>query len=105
MKTIEINGKVFEVIKPKNPIEANLRYTFGCDNDIYNFYDKPSLYKVEIWHEWVEWAMNTDNVASFYISGANCMQFSIMGCYQDPSTGKVYNLYITRNHNRAYLVG
>ena len=105
MKTIEINGHVFEVIKRRTPIEANLRHVFGCDSDIYKCYDRPSQYKVAIWHNWLEWALNTNNVASFYISGHNCMQFTISGCYQDPNTGDIYNLYITRDHNRAYLVG
>lgn len=31
------------------------------------------------------------------------MQFTIQGLYTD-EVGREYNLYITREHNRAYLV-
>ena len=102
MRKIEINDVTFELTIPRHHVDPNYS-RFGCECDIYDFYDRPSRFKVAIWEDWLNWARDTDNVVTFYISGANGFQFTISGCVQTPD-GKMYNLYITRDHNRAYLV-
>ena len=102
MRKIEINGVNFELIKPRHAIAANYG-RFGIESDIFDFYDRPSQYKIGIWKSWLDWARDNDNVVSFHISAANCKQFSICGCVQTPD-GHIYDLRITKDHNRAYLV-
>lgn len=101
MRKIEINGVTFELTIPRESINANIS-RFGREADIYDFYDRPSHYKVAIWEDWLNWARDTDNVFTFYISSANGFQFTISGAVH--YNGHTYNLYITRDHNRAYLV-
>ena len=100
---MEINGVTFELTIPRKEVWVIKREKWDGFNAIYECYNKPSVYKVEIWEDWYKWAISTVGVRSFYISGYNCMQFSISGRYEDEN-GNVYNLHITRDHNRAILV-
>lgn len=102
MKTITINERTFELIQPRNAINPYIGF-LGSRSDIYQWYDSPSQYKVEIWEDWLEWAYTTDGLLSFEITSANTFQFSIGGVYVDDNNVR-YGLRITRGHNRAYLV-
>ena len=101
MKTITINGEYFELTQPRtetHPIQGRI----GDYTDIYEFYNRPSQYKTGIWSEWLQWAHGVDGLTAFNISSANCFAFTISGCVT--IDGITYNLYITRDHNRAIQV-
>ena len=102
MRTLEINGRTFQLIIKRDTVKAVSGYI--CDEqNIFYWYKRPSRTKVNIWHNWLEWARETEGIKVFEISGANCMQFSIKGLYIDECS-RQYNLYITRDNNKAYLV-
>lgn len=102
MKTIEINGVTFELIKPRNEVRPFSGW-FCDESAIFCHYDRPSIYKVDIWKSWLNWARNTDGVTAFEITSANGFQFTIGGLYTDDN-GDEYNIYITKAHNRLYKV-
>ena len=102
-KTMQINGVTFELTIPREEVHAIKRDRWDDFNAIFKCYERPSIYKQDIWGGWFKWAVDTIGVRSFYISGHNCMQFSIRGLYED-AYGVQYNLHITRDHNRAILV-
>ena len=101
-KTISINGIEFELYKPDSCI--GVRFVSGAVYDeIYEVYDRPSYYKVEVWHEWCRWCFaccHGDIPCTLRISSHNCMQFSISGFVL--FEGHTYKIWITRNHNRAF---
>lgn len=105
-KTMEINGATFEVIRPRNPqafedvLRRLDRYAF---RSVYDCYDRPSDYKVrayEMWHDW--YSIMGEECTYFGVSGYNSMQFTLQALYED-ETG-VYEIRITRDHNRAILI-
>ncbi len=100
--TREINGMYFEIIKPRTWYQTNILYGIGENDEIFNHYTKPSTTKQEIWKEWVQWAHHTKGVVGLHISGANCNTFSIKGWYIED--GKTYFIWITKCHNKMYLV-
>lgn len=97
MKSKIINDEIFELIVPRKTVTPVTGY-LACENDIFSFYKSPSLAKLEIWHSWIIWASECKNIKSFYISGHNCMQFTISGLIY--INDEPYNIYITRDHNR-----
>ena len=103
MKTLEINGVTFELTEPRKTVELIYKKGFGSSFDIYKWYERPSTYKISIWEDWLKWALNSNGVFSFNICSANTFMFSIEGCYRSES-GDWYNLFITRDHNRAIKV-
>lgn len=102
MKTIKINGEIFEVIKPRNKVRPFSGW-FSDESAIFCHYDRPSIYKVNIWKSWLDWAKRTDGVIAFEITSVNIFQFTIGGLYTDEN-GDEYNIYITKAHNRLYKV-
>ena len=70
-------------------------------SDIFQFYNRPSIYKQGIWNSWVEWFRENseDSTDWMEISSHNVNFFSISGQITVGSTR--YNLYITRCHNKA----
>ena len=100
--TKEINGMYFEFIKPRNWYQTNILYGIGENDEIFKHYTKPSTTKQEIWKEWVQWANDTEGVVGLHISGANCNTFSIKGWYIEED--KKYFIWITKCHNKMYLV-
>jgi len=102
MKTIDINGCTFEVIKPRNEVRPFVG-RFCDESAIFCHYDRPSISKVKIWKSWLDWAHETDGVVSFEICSSNDYQFTIAGLYIDDN-GDEYNIYITKAHNRLYKV-
>lgn len=75
-------------------------YAGAAYDEIYEVYGRPSDTKVAIWHDWCKWAYKND--AELSISGHSCMFFSISG--KVAVGDKVYALYITAAHNRAYEI-
>lgn len=104
MKTIEIGGVTFELIRPRKTVYVNKRPSMPFCSDIFDWYGKPSQYKVEIWNSWVDWAYSVEGIIRLKICSANCNTFSIEGLYRD-CYGTKYLLRITKYHNRAYVIG
>ena len=92
----------FEVIKPRTQYDYKAIYGIGDENEIFHHYTKPSQTKQEIWCDWVQWARDTKGVVGLRISGANCMSFSIKGWYIENENE--YYIWITKSHNRLYLM-
>ena len=103
-KTLTINGETFELFKSN--ISESESFTRGAVYDeIYDVYGRPSGLKVNIWRAWCDWCFElnaSDNPCTLSICSHNCMQFSISG--KVLFDGKLYSLWITRDHNRAYLI-
>lgn len=100
--TKDINGMTFEIIKPRTHYEYHVLHGIGANDEIFKHYTKPSTTKQEIWKNWVQWANDTKGVVGLHISGANCNTFSIKGWYIEEN--KTYYIYITKGHNRMYLM-
>lgn len=103
-QTLTINGETFELFKSKlNETES---FTNGAAYDaIYEAYGRPSYSKVSIWHEWCEWCytLNKNGIpCTLEIGSHSCHQFSIYGKIK--FGGHVYDLWITKCHNRAYII-
>lgn len=89
MKTLEIGGEVFEVIRSAKT--ENMITYHDCDylnrKTLYDFYDNPSYYKERIWEDWREWqAQNWPMVSNMRVTGASRFIFSIGAIYSDPET-------------------
>ena len=105
MKTIDICGKTFEVIKPRKPISDFSGYTRGSTLD--HYYAKPSHSKIRIYNEWCDWVRDVSNsdygyVTNFGVSSANTFQFTIT--FRLAWMDNIYVAFITRDHNRLYLL-
>ena len=104
-RVVTINGKVFELFMADAGASVKFRYTSADYDEIKRVYGRPSEYKIAIWHEWCEWCYNLNKngmPCELWIARHNCMLFSIGGKVQ--YNGHVYQLWITRDHNRAYLI-
>lgn len=103
--TVTINGVEFELFKADAGASARFTVTGAAYDEIYDAYVRPSYTKVKVWHSWCEWCYELNKNGSpceLMIASHNCMRFSIAGKVQHG--GHVYELWITRCHNRAYLV-
>ena len=100
MKLLEIHGKNFELIRPKQLSDYD-KVAFHSRPDLFDYYEKPSQTKIAIWEDWIEWFCNTRGISNYYISSANCMQFTITASYRDNENNK-YIMVITKEHNRIY---
>lgn len=81
MKTVEINGRTFQVINKRDKKAladrvANHKMHYS-GTTIWDAYGRPSRTKESIWEDWDEWARNTDEVRYFEVSGAGSHFFSI----------------------------
>lgn len=104
-KTITINGEEFELCNATTVNRHDRFITGAAYDEIYDVYDRPSSAKVNIWHAWCNWCSECNakiGACGLRISGHNCNQFSISG--NVTFEGHVYHLWITRDHNRAYIV-
>lgn len=73
-------------------------------SDIFQFYNRPSIFKQQIWNSWVDWFReNSENSTDWMeISSYNVNFFSISAQITVGQTR--YNLYITRCHYKAMEV-
>ena len=92
-KNIELGGVIFEECKPILHSEAtwSTRRLEDC-------YDKPSVYKIEIWNDWSNWFKQFDE-CHFGVSSYNGFMFTIDGVICD--NDQWYHIYITKTHNFA----
>lgn len=104
---VKIGGRNFEYEYYKStgePVNSTCAYndimvrSANREEDLDNFYQKPSCTKRQIWEGWVRWAR--EHNARLWINGANCMTFSIVGTVID-NDGTPWNLFITKSHWRA----
>ena len=109
MRTININGVEFEAYKETTEdIESAVRYFINWGfGSIYDAYEKPSRYKVEIWEEWLDWARNcfdeNFNISRMCITGPTSQHFSIKAVIYDENYDLRGYLWITKLHKRVYL--
>ena len=102
MKEMIIGGKAFEVHKSKMYPVACI-YAFDR-SEIFEHYDRPSQVKISIWNRWCDWCcdlMIEGYDIGIQIESANCFQFTITGRIE--IEGEEVYLWITKNHNRAYV--
>lgn len=104
---VKIGGRTFEyeyykstgeAISSTCTYEGIMTRSANREEDLDNFYARPSYAKQQIWEEWVRWAR--EHNARLWINGANCMTFSIVGTVIDDD-GMPWNLHITKAHWRA----
>lgn len=103
--TVTINGETFELFKADAGASARFTGTGAAYDEIYEAYGRPSYAKVRIWHEWCDWCytLNQNGIpCTLEIGSHSFQQFSIYGKVQ--LGGHVYGLWITKCHNRAYLI-
>lgn len=104
-KTLSINNMVFELFTENIDKESTM-FTNGAAYDaIYEVYGRPSATKVLVWRVWCDWCytLNKNGIpCTLEIGSHSCHQFSIYGMVK--FGGHVYRLWITRDHNRAYLI-
>ena len=94
-KTMEVNGIMFEVLKPTSlPIMTRWDY-----EDLKDAYTSPSVYKQSVWDDWRLWFAEVYKAGKtdYWISGRNCFQFTISGYFE--YNGKLWGVRITRDHN------
>ena len=106
MKYTTINGETFETIKPRkwDVRKAIERLAQSKRETLYNHYEKPSKYKIGIYEEWRNWALESP-VDCFSVTSANTFCFTIECVLYDEKTFKDIGLIIiTKAHNRLYLV-
>ena len=96
MKTMEINGRTFELCGTTNRCTVKQR-------DIRDCYARPSETKMSIWFDWVTWFMKT-GIFEYGVSSYNSNFFTINAVYYDKETKTEYILVITAMHNRAYKI-
>lgn len=103
MKTIEINGEMFEIKKVNadrlSALERMIKRCVGFDLD--NYYVKPSNIKCNIWWSWRTWSLDCDDCMIrnyFGITGANCNQFTI------GTLSELGVIIITKSHNYLYVL-
>ena len=103
--TLTINEEEFELFKADAGESINFNGTGAAYDEIESVYGRPSASKVGIWHSWCDWCYELNkngNPCELWIESHNCMMFSIGGKVQ--YGGHVYRLWITRDHNRAFLI-
>ena len=103
MKTIEINGEMFEIKKVNaDRLSALTRDVKRCAGfDLDNYYAKPSDIKRNIWWSWRTWSLDCDDCMIrnyFGVTGANCSQF-IIGTLSELGV-----IIITKSHNYLYVL-
>ena len=108
-RVINLYGEDFEVIFPRDVVEP-ITPSMWDYTDIYQAYDRPSVYKVEIWNYWCEFGdRGTDPDAAYYfccpvITSRNCFKFTVCFNVYDVDTMEFVGVaVITRDHNRLYL--
>lgn len=95
MKSITINGTEFELLN-KKVSEPHISRM-----DLQSCYARPSITKLHIWQEWMDWFYDGGNT-EFGISSYNSHCFTIHGIVTVGCTR--YYVYITKAHNRAYEI-
>ena len=109
MRTLEVNGVIFEVITPKESnAQRYIDLLCAIPRDIRECYGRPSISKVEIYEYWKEWFHSLsqfDDVTFKQFHGVtshNINQFTIGGLLELGQ--RDYIVVITKKHNRLIEV-
>lgn len=92
-----IGNNIFTICKKSENMHG-IHYGY---HDIFEAYDKPSIYKVRIWETWLEELRPYCN--TIYISSRNGFMFTIGGELVLPTTGEVVPFYITKTRQEIYI--
>lgn len=102
-ETMIINGKVFEVTHLTRYSETGSYERVKREiAPLSYYYNKPSIYKQEIYNDWLKWSYGVEGMMLFNVSGGNCNYFSLRGLI-DREDGVTLEVYITYAHNRVYV--
>lgn len=103
-KTTEYCGETFEVITSNMyPVAPITGYNW---DEIYEVYDRPSTDKIYTWRYWCRWVDEMREAGykcGIQISSHNTWQFTITGSIRKDETDEVYDIWITKKHNRLYI--
>lgn len=102
IKTININGVNFEVLKPFKL--GNEKIVYYNNKTLKNCYNKPSKTKEDIYNSWLIWYRELENdkdvticLDSFGIHSYNTWMFTLT--FPIMIKDNIYHCYITPNHN------
>lgn len=107
MKTIELYGETFEVKYPRDGAEETYP-TYWDYTDIYQAYNNPSIYKVQIWDYWSKFGLPDDETQPFkvgipFITSRNCFAFTVVANVYNWDGSFAGVMRITKDHNYLYL--
>lgn len=110
MKTIEINGKMFDIINPKTKKGESIRQTVlsKCNTyyyytDITTAYGKCSDIKRKIWNGWKHWFDGIEGTnKDIWIPSRNGWRFTIAFKYK--AEGFTINGLITKTRNEVIII-
>lgn len=81
MKTVEINGRTFQVINKRDKEALAKRVQHHKDSythqTIWDVYGRPSYTKEDIWEDWDNWACDTEEVTYFEVGSGSHFFFNI----------------------------
>ena len=92
-----LGNNIFTICKKSE----NFSGFYGGYSNIWEAYERPSVYKVRIWEEWEKELR--PYYLSIYIPSCNGFQFTIGGELVLPTTGEVVPYYITKTRQEIYL--
>lgn len=88
---MRVNGIEFTVERPV----GNIVLTCDYSRDLSDCYERPSMRKQAIWHNWLDWASMLPGSCELCVSSFNVNFFTIKGLWCT-GEGKKYFLYITK---------
>lgn len=91
------NGERFEIIHTGVEL-GSIPY-----RDIWDCYERPSRWKVEIFADWSKWAHDTPGFGYPQISSYNCQMFTLVGWHYDENYEIDGHYYITKTRQELYL--
>lgn len=109
MKTILLYGETFEVVYPRSGVTEFVPDFRYHTTDIYRAYQKPSIYKVQIWDYWKNFGLPEDETEKYHIgvpviTSHNCFKFTVRFNVYDMETREFAGVaVVTADHNRLYL--
>lgn len=100
-KYVSIGGKDFELQSNKTFVawDANAA-AMGVNDTLDRCYGRPSVYKKYAWEDLCHWC-NRIGTCGIWISGYNCMMFTVHGFVE--WNGIYYFVEFTNRHNRAWV--
>lgn len=98
-KHMTINGIEFTIEKPLERMPSSNYY----NRDLMDCYERPSIYKKEIWESWLKWASELPGFCQLGVLSYNYSFFTIGGVWHTED-GKKYVLYITKTRHEIHEV-
>ena len=103
MKTMELNGQIFNVKKvaKEDLVAMAQRVALYNERDLDFCYGRYSIYKANIFDFWKKWKNGVRGLISFGITSYNTNMFVLGGVIQLGDNIRVYR--ITKAHNIIYI--